>query len=227
MLHDFITLVYPRNCIACGNSLFKHEEQVCNYCYVHLPKSNFHVHKDNPVAKLFYGRVPLQLAGSFYIFQKTGSIQKILHAIKYKGNRELAALMGRWYAEDLSVAEELNSADLIIPVPLHTKKQKQRGYNQSEEFAKGLSEKLNKPLNTTCLRRKEFTSTQTQKSKFERWQNVEDVFEVKDVQLLINKHVILVDDVITTGATLEACCHQLQDVEGIKISVLSIAYASL
>lgn len=227
MLHDFIALVYPRNCVACGNSLYKHEDQVCNYCYLNLPKSNFHKGLQNPVAALFYGRVQLEFASSFYVFQKKGSIQKIMHAIKYKSNKDLATLVGKWYGEDLKEHPTIKTAACVIPVPLHTKKLKQRGYNQSEEFARGLSNALTIDVNTTSLQRAEFTQTQTRKNKYERWENVEDVFEVKDHEQLKNKHVILVDDVITTGATIEACCAKLQEIEGIKISILSIAYASL
>ena len=225
MLQDFLALIYPRNCVACGNSLYKHEEQLCNYCYTHLPKSNFHKHEKNPVATLFYGRTPLLLASSFYVFQKKGNIQKVLHAIKYKHNKDLAVLVGKWYAEDLKSSNIISKADFIIPVPLHHKKFKIRGYNQSEEFAGGLSEGLKIPLNTSVLKRKEFTQTQTKKSKYERWENVEDVFELIIPETFEKKHIIIVDDVITTGATIEACCQLLQQIEGVKISVLSIAYA--
>lgn len=225
MLSDFISLIYPRNCVACGNSLFKHEDQICNYCYLNLPKSNFHLLQKNPVETLFYGRTPIAFASSFYVFHKKGNIQKILHSIKYKSNKELASLVGEWYAKDLQSHEALKDATAIIPVPLHSKKLKQRGYNQSEEFAKGLAKGLQINLDITSLKRNEYTSTQTKKSKYERWENVEDVFEITNKDVLKNKHVIIVDDVITTGATIEACCTKLQEVEGIKISVLSIAYA--
>jgi ComF family protein len=211
--------------VSCGNSLFKHEEQVCNYCYLNLPKTNFHKQQRNPVDALFYGRTPLLLASSFYLFQKKGSIQKILHAIKYKHNKDLAVLVGKWYAEDLKENSIISKADFIIPVPLHIKKIKIRGYNQSEEFARGLAEGLEVPLKTSVLQRTEFTDTQTKKSKYERWENVEDVFELATPEIFKYKHIVLVDDVITTGATIEACCQLLQQIEGIQISVLSIAYA--
>ncbi len=226
MLLDFIALIYPRNCIACGNSLYKHEEQVCNYCLTNLPKTNFHKSIKNPVDALFYGRTPLQLATSFYMFTKKGGVQKILHAIKYKHNKELAELVGNWYAADLKTDPIISKADYIIPVPLHSKKFKIRGFNQSEEFAKGLATRLEIPLNTTVLMRSDFTDTQTKKNKYERWENVEDKFKLSNLDEFKNKHVVLVDDVITTGATIEACCAVLQKTEGIKISVLSIAYAS-
>lgn len=225
MFKDFLALIYPRNCVACGNSLFKHEEQVCNYCYLNLPKSNFHKQEKNPVEILFYGRAQLIMASSLYLFHKKGSIQKVLHSVKYRGNKELATLIGKWYAEDLAKHETVKDACVIIPVPLHPNKFKQRGYNQSEEFAKGLAAGLNINIDTASLKRTEFTTTQTKKSKYERWENVEDVFELTDKKPLENKHIILVDDVITTGATIEACYKTLQQIEGIRISVLSMAYA--
>lgn len=226
MLQDFLALIYPRNCVACGNSLYKHEEEICNYCYINLPKTNYHNSIKNPVEGLFYGRTNLLLASSYYLFTKKGGIQKILHAIKYKGNKNLATLIGKWYATDLKNNPIITTAQYIIPVPLHHKKLKQRSFNQSEEFAKGLAMELTTPLNTEILIRSDYTATQTKKNKYERWENVEDKFELTNIEELKNKHIILVDDVITTGATIEACCAILQKIEGIKISVLSIAYAS-
>lgn len=225
MLNDFIALIYPRNCVSCGNSLFKHETEICNYCFLNLPKTNFHKYSRNPVETVFHGRIPTQFASSFYLFHKKGGIQKILHQIKYKQNTELAKLVGQWYADDLKGVELLSDLAYIIPVPLHPKKFKQRGYNQSEEFAKGLSQKLNIPINNSVLTRSQHTSTQTKKSKYERWENVGEVFELNNPDILKNKHIAIVDDVITTGATIEACCQKLLQIEGIKISVLSIAYA--
>jgi ComF family protein len=225
MLQDFLALIYPRNCVACGNSLFKHEDQVCNYCFTNLPKTHFNKLHKNPVEELFYGRIQLVFATSYYLFHKKGHVQFLLHAIKYKGNKQLATLLGNWFGNYLRDEEKLKQVDLLLPVPLHEKKLKQRGYNQSEEFAIGLSQKLDVETNTSLLIRKAFTNTQTKKSKYERWENVEHMFEVTDIGALKNKHVVLIDDVITTGATIEACCDVLQKIEGIKISVLSIAFA--
>jgi competence protein ComFC len=226
MFQDFLALIYPRNCVACSNYLFKHENQICNYCYLNLPKPHFHQQAQNPLEDLFYGRVNVEFAASYYLFHKKGNVQKLLHAIKYTGNKQLARLLGVWFGKYLSDEDKLKTADYILPVPLHEKKMKQRGYNQSEEFAKGLSEILNLKIDNTCLKRKNYTMTQTSKSKYERWENVEDVFVLNNPDVLKNKHIVLVDDVITTGATLEACCNVLNKVEGIKISLLSIACAT-
>lgn len=226
MLQDFIALIYPRNCVSCGNSLYKHEQQLCNYCIHQLPKTNFHKSLKNPVEALFYGRQNIAFASAYYLFEKSGGVQKILHAIKYKNNNILAVFIGELYGNELKENELISSAHFIIPVPLHAKKLKLRGFNQSEEFAKGLSLSLEIPINITVLKRKEFTETQTKKNKYQRWENVEDAFEITDYELFKNKHIIVVDDVITTGATIEACIELLKTIEGIKISVLTIAYAS-
>ena len=223
--NDFIALIYPRNCITCNNSLFKHENMVCNHCYVTLPKSNFHAEENSELERVFAGRVPVIKTGSYYLFEKSGKIQKLLHSIKYKNNKALAEQVGAWYAQYLKDCKEIASADVIIPVPLHPKKKKQRGFNQSEEFAKGLSKEFNIPINTTNLIRNQFTETQTRKTKFARWENVEGKFELKDPKELDGKTIILVDDVITTGATIDACYQALSKATGIKISVLSLAYA--
>lgn len=223
--NDFIALIYPRNCITCNNSLYKHENMVCNHCYVSLPKSNFHNEDNSELERVFAGRVPVIKVGSYYLFEKSGKVQKLLHSIKYKSNVALAEQLGTWYAQTLKDCHEISSADFIIPVPLHPKKQKQRGFNQSEEFAKGLSKELNIPLNTKNLQRNAFTETQTRKRKFERWENVKDKFELQNVNEFENKTVVLVDDVITTGATIDACYQALSKAPGVKISVLSLAYA--
>jgi ComF family protein len=224
-LNDFFSLIYPRNCLACKNLLFKHEDFICNYCYVNLPKSNFHKQENSELDKVFFGRVPVLGAGSYYVFEKSGRVQQLLHHIKYKGNKALAKQLGSWYANSLNQERDFSKSHVIIPVPLHPKKLKQRGFNQSEEFAKGLSEVWNIPLVTTNLVRTDFTSTQTKKRKFERWENVKDKFDLSEPEALQNKTVILVDDVITTGATIDACYQALSKAEGIKINVLSLAYA--
>ncbi len=226
MFQDFIALIYPRNCVSCANLLYKHEAQLCNYCIHNLPKTNFHKTLKNPVEALFYGRQAIAFASSYYLFEKSSGVQKILHHIKYKHNHELASDIGALYGNELKDNELIASAHFIVPVPLHDKKLKIRGFNQSEEFAKGLSLSMKMPINTTILIRKEFTETQTKKNKYQRWENVEDAFELKNPELFERKHIIVVDDVITTGATIEACVELLKNIEGIKISVLSIAYAS-
>jgi ComF family protein len=224
-LLDIASLIYPRICVACNGSLFKHEQHICNRCYITLPKTDYHLLKNNPLQRIFYGRADISSASSFLFFQKKGMVQKMLHALKYKGNPEVAQLLGKWYAEDLKQSNTPLAYDYIIPVPLHKKRQQKRGYNQSEYFAKGLSEVLDIPVITNVLIKTHYTETQTHKTRTERAENILQSFSTEHAEMLNNKSVLLVDDVITTGATLEACIIQLQKNANVKVSVASIAYA--
>ena len=226
MLNDFISLIFPQVCASCGNSLYKNEQTLCTYCVYHLPKTNFHLNNDNPVAKIFWGRVDILSAGAFYGFNKGGRVQHIIHQLKYKGRKEVGFAVGKLYGYELKMCDSFKSVDTIIPGPLHPKKIKKRGYNQSEAFAEGLAASMEVPANVKTLFRAYESETQTKKSRFSRWQNVESIFQLKDIKSLEGKHVLLVDDVVTTGATLEACAQTLQQIPGIKISVATIAYAS-
>ncbi len=225
LINDFLSLIYPRHCEACVNSLFKHETFICNHCRLNLPKSNYHKNAENELSRTFAGRILLQNSLCFYLFEKNGKVQKLLHAIKYQNQKELALFIGDLYARDLEKEEGYAICDIIVPIPLHYKKLKARGFNQSEWFAKGLAQRLNKPLDVLSFERAHETSTQTKKKKYQRWENVEGIFNLKNKEAFVNKHVLLVDDVITTGATIEAAWMALKDVEGIKLSVASIAFA--
>ncbi len=226
LINDFLSLIYPRHCEACGNNLFKHEVFVCNYCKLNLPKSNYHKNPQNELSQVFAGRIPYENVLSFYVFEKSGRVQKILHAIKYQNQKALAEFLGKRYSEDLIKDNVFNNVDVIVPIPLHKNKLKQRGFNQSEWFAKGISLGLNIPMDLTTLIRKTETSTQTKKRKYQRWENVEGIFELSNNESLKNKHVLIIDDVITTGATIEAAWQCIKDIEGIKISIAAIAFAS-
>jgi len=226
VINDFLSLIYPRLCEACSRNLFKHEHYLCNYCRLNLPKSNYHKQSQSPLSRTFTGRVPLIHACAFYVYEKSGSVQKILHAIKYQDQKELAQFIGELYAQDLVSQEGIHQVDIIMPIPLHKTKLKARGFNQSEWFAKGLSEGMQKTLDNNSLQRVVDTKTQTKKKKYQRWENVEGIFELKEPEALYGKHVLLVDDVITTGATIEAAWQALKEVKEIKISVASIAFAA-
>lgn len=226
LINDFMSLIYPRHCEACGTNLLKHEEFICNLCLINLPKSNYHSNVDNELSYVFAGRIPSRQALCFYVFEKSGRVQKILHAIKYQNQKELAEFLGKLYAKDLKQNEVLKNIDVILPIPLHPKKLKLRGYNQSEWFAKGIATELNLTLDTVALKKSNATNTQTNKKKFERWENVDGVFELQNKYALTNKHVLIIDDIITTGATIEAAWQALKNVEGIKVSVLSLAFAA-
>ena len=226
LINDFISLIYPKTCMACGKSLYKNEDCLCTYCLYHLPKTNFHLEKDNEVERVFWGRVRIESAASFLYFSKGGKVQKIMHKLKYKGRQEIGVFLGEQYGLELLNSDTFKNIDIIIPVPLHKMKLKKRGYNQSEKFAEGLSLSMKKPVSTDNLYRKIFSETQTKKTRYKRWQNVESIFDIKNPELLKSKHILLVDDVITTGATMEACVNVLKKVPEIKISIASIAYAS-
>jgi ComF family protein len=225
LLDDFISLIYPNICAACGNSLFKHEEVLCNFCEFHLPQTNFHMDKDNPVSTIFWGRANVESAASYYHFNKGSKVQRLIHFLKYKGRKDIGIYLGKQYGLFLKNSPLFNTVEVIIPVPLHLKKLRKRGYNQSEQFALGLSTAMKIPLDISTLYRKRPTDTQTKKSRFKRWENVAEIFALREPEKLKGRHILLVDDVITTGATLEACMLALQGIAGIRISIASIAAA--
>ena len=180
-LSDFISLVFPRICCGCGNTLWKHEEVICRLCEFHLPKTHFHTYRDNPVARIFYGRVPIGEAMAFLYFHKGNTVQRLIHQLKYKGRKDIGIFLGRMYGAELTGSAFPTPPDLIVPVPLHRKKYMKRGYNQSEQFAVGLSEALHIPLNRRLLTRSRYTETQTRKNRFRRWQNVRNIFQVDQI----------------------------------------------
>ncbi|MGZ3873628.1 MAG: ComF family protein [Mucilaginibacter sp.] len=224
-LADFVSLLFPELCAACGESLVAREHLLCTDCSLNLPFTNFHLQPDNIVARQFWGKIKLEGAFALYYFTKGGKIQNLLHQLKYKGVHQLGNLLGATAAAQLTKNETFKTVDVIIPVPLHKKRLKERGYNQSACFAKGLAPGLNAGVEENNLARVISTETQTHKSRFARFENMQEVFVVKNPERLINKHVLLVDDVITTGSTLEACGVQLLKIPGVKLSIATIAYA--
>ena len=221
-LSDFWFLLYPRNCISCNNSLVNQENHICTSCKQKLPRTWYHYADDNPLAKMFWGRIPLHQAAAFLFYDKGVFVQKIIHELKYRSNRAIGEYIGKLYALDLIQLNEYKNADFIIPVPLHPRKERKRGYNQSEVIANGMAEIFEFPVNTDNLIRKTHTDSQTRKTKLERWENVKDIFILQDPILFENKHVLLIDDVITTGATIESAAMALSEAKGIKITALSI-----
>lgn len=224
-LHYLLDFFYPRICAGCKMPLLQSEHVLCTSCHFHLPRTDYHLQHDNPVAKLFWGRVPLVAAAAFLQFRKGGRTQHILHAIKYQQAKELGILMGKLYAEQLLRHETFSKADVVIPVPLHPAKERQRGYNQSLLFARGLGEEMKKEISSQHLLRITATETQTRKSRYARFMNMKEVFVVEQPHELQNKHILLVDDVVTTGSTLESCAQLLMDKTGCSVSVATIAAA--
>lgn len=225
MLSDFISLFYPRICEGCGQPLLKHEETICSACELSLPRTDFSKELINPVMKIFLGRVDLQAATALYFFHKGNRLQGLMHKLKYNGIKEIGVRFGNYLGKELKSSPLFDDVDVIIPIPLHPKKQKKRGYNQAEMIAQGLAKTLEKEAITDKLYRTANTTSQTNKNRDERWKNVESVFQIKDPKNIEGKHILLIDDVVTTGATIEASTQTLKKVTD-KVSVATIAYAN-
>ncbi|WP_346855698.1 double zinc ribbon domain-containing protein [uncultured Draconibacterium sp.] len=226
-ISDVLELVFPSLCTTCGERLNSQEKYICFDCWHDLPVTNFHLNTENKVAQLFWGRVQIENATAFFSYKKGSRYQHLIHFIKYKGLKELGFETGRKFGFALADSERFNSVDIIVPVPLHPKKEQKRGYNQSRWIAAGIADVLQKPVIDKNLYRKSFTSTQTQKNRFERWQNVDGIFEVYDAQVFLGKHILLVDDVVTTGSTLEACSFPLLKLTDTKVSIATLAFADI
>ncbi len=225
-LKSFFSLIYPELCCCCKQSLVGDEKHICTSCHYKLPKTNFHKDSDNAVELIFRGRVPVESAASYLYFQKGSSVQHLIHNFKYKGNVHLGYHLGKVYGNELKSSDIFSKAELIVPIPMHPAKQKKRGFNQSEVFARGIAEAMQIPIDVSSLVKKEKTQTQTKKSRFVRWENVETVFSIKDPEVFKSKHILLVDDVVTTGATIEACAQKLLKIEGVSLSIITLAIAS-
>lgn len=226
LFQDFISLFFPRCCCACNEPLDRNEQVICTLCLDQLPQTHFHLHTENPVSKVFWGKTQLHAATALYYFHKGNKVQHLVHQLKYKGKKEIGIYLGELYGVTLINSSLFSTVDMIIPVPLHPKKIRKRGYNQSEMFGAGLARGMNRPMITDILYRTAFTETQTKKSREERWKNVETVFAVHHPEAYTGRHLLLVDDVITTGATMEACIHALETIPRVKISVAAIAAAT-
>jgi ComF family protein len=222
---DFISLLFPRLCYGCGNQLLRNEALICTECYVIIPRTNYHLNLDNPVAQLFWGRCLLEKAAAFSFYTIGSRIRNLIHNLKYSGIKEIGIELGRIYSLSLNATDFFNGMDLIIPVPLHPSKKRKRGFNQSDCISLGISEITGLPVDTESLRRITLTSTQTKKTRYERWTNVEGIFRVSDPELLKGKHILLVDDVITTGSTIESCANEILKIEDTKVSVIALAFA--
>ncbi len=224
-LYSILNLFYPRVCAACGETLLKDEETVCLKCRYTLPFTGYENHADNPLAQVFYGRVRFHAVTACFFFAKSGKVQHLIHELKYKNNPEAGVFLGQELGKTIKDAPLFQGIDYLIPVPLHPRREKQRGYNQSLLIAQGINEVTGIPIGDKYLIRAVYTTTQTKKSADERHKNVKDIFEVRFPEELEGKHVLLIDDVLTTGATLESCAHQLENIPGIMISAATAACA--
>lgn len=201
------------------------EKVICTLCRHNIPLTNHHLLVENEAYKKFYGRIPVEYASAFLYFHKKGIVQKLIHNLKYKGHEDIGIILGNWYSEELKETILALKADEIIPVPLHSKKLKERGYNQVSTFGQSLSEKLNVKYNDAVLFRKTYSKTQSKKNLLGRTEGIETIFDVHYSPQDHNKHFIIIDDVITTGATLEACGRALLKIPGARISIICMAMA--
>ncbi|MEG1585734.1 MAG: phosphoribosyltransferase family protein [Bacteroidales bacterium] len=218
------TLFFPRKCLMCANTLSGDETCFCRHCLPRLPRTRFDKQPDNPAEQLFFGKCEIERVACFCYFEKGGTFRNAIHQFKYHDSPKTAFRLGALYAREIA-PEWSDPIDLLIPVPLHWYKQLQRGYNQSEWIARGLASVWHKPIRTDILSKRQNTSTQTRKSIYDRYRNTAQAFRLRSTTPLAGKHILLVDDVLTSGSTLEACAQALQAAEGIKISILTLGFA--
>lgn len=225
VIESFISLLYPPYCKACNGVLVKGESILCTACISDLPKSFDHLERENTLFQKLSGRLNIYHASAFFVFRKKGKLQKLMHAFKYKNHPEIGTMLGKVYAKELLDAGFENKWDVVIPVPLHKSKKQKRGFNQSEEFGKGLAEVFGIHCYDDVLQRIHSTATQTTKSRLNRWENVKDVFSTVKPSLIEGKNILLVDDVATTGATLEACGSELFNAGISALGILCLSRA--
>lgn len=222
-LKDFSHLLYPHNCEGCGTDVLNDDAILCTKCLLELPETNFCNTKNNPVEKTFYGRLNIANATSAYYFTKDSLLQHLMFQLKYRNNKNVGIYLGKQLGYQLQQAERFKDVDILIPLPLNPKKEMQRGYNQSTIICEGIASVWQKPIVKNAVARIQFTETQTQQDRIHRWQNMQHVFAVTDENLIRGKHVLLIDDVVTTGATLESCGNAILQIPETKLSIATIA----
>lgn len=223
MIQSLINLFFPRVCCGCDSILLSDEIVLCTQCRHEIPLTNFHNNPNNEAISKFYGKVPIAFASALFFFQKKGIVQQLIHQLKYKGHEEIGEMIGVWYADELKNRPEIAEINCIIPVPLHPKRLRQRGYNQVTAFGRALSEGLNIVYDETVLVRKVYSKTQTKKSLLKRSELKTDIFDVHFDETMKGKHFLLIDDVITTGSTLEMCARALLKIPDAKVSIVCMA----
>jgi len=223
MFKSLFNLLFPKVCLGCEGMLLSNEDVICTNCRHDLQLTNYHSVPENELFKKFYGRMELQFASSMIFYHKHGIVHEMIHNLKYHRHQEIGTFLGNWYAEDLKSLEIIKTFDVIIPVPLHKKRLIERGYNQIETFGKALSEKLDIKYDDSILVRNLYSRTQTKKNFFTRTAVSEQIFDVNFDESAHGKHFLLIDDVITTGSTLESCAIALRKIPSMKLSIISIA----
>ncbi len=222
---SFLHLLFPHLCAGCGRDILNETSALCMRCISSLPETRFELHPENPVEKIFWGRLPLVGATAQFYFTKESLMQHLMHQFKYRRNRELGLQLGKMMGEQIKNSGRFE-ADVLVPLPLFPAREKRRGYNQANVLCEGMSIAMNIPVMDKVITRPQHTETQTKKGRIERWKNMEGKFVLSNPASISHKHILLVDDVITTGATLEACGHELLKAEGICLSVATLCMAS-
>lgn len=224
ILSDFTHLFFPHVCAGCGTDVLNRESPLCLHCVNQLPFTNFHLHSGNPVERYFWGRIPVRHATALCHFTRASLVQHLLHQLKYKGNKDIGIFLGRMAGKLLRQSNYFDDVDVLVPLPLFAQREKKRGYNQATLLCEGMSAVMQLPVISNVVIRLSATETQTQKNRTERWQNMEGRFQLIQPDAVHDKHVLLVDDVVTTGATLEACGEQLLKAKNSRLSIATMAY---
>ena len=222
---SLLHLAFPHVCEGCGTDNLQLEHLLCLRCSSSLPSTNFHLHANNPIEKIFWGRIPLTCATAQYYFTKESLMQHLMHQFKYKGNEEVGLFLGKLMGWAMKESNRFTNIDALIPLPLHKSKEHKRGYNQAAVLCEGISSVTNKPVWKDVVARPEQTETQTKKHRVERWQNMEGKFLLVNEPAIEDKHVLLVDDVVTTGATLEACGSELLKAKNLQLSIATLCFS--
>ena len=223
MIKSLFNLFYPQACLGCSQFLLQNETVICTECRHNIPLTNHHSFEENEVMTKFYGRLPLEHGSTLMYFHKRGIVQELIHNLKYRGHQEIGTVIGNWYGSELKNCDNLKNIDAIIPIPLHAKRLRTRGYNQVTDFGKALSQQLHCPFEEHVLKRNQYNKTQTFKNLLNRNELKSHTFEVNYTEEHHNKHFLLIDDVLTTGATLEAAGKTLLEIPGAKISIVCMA----
>lgn len=222
--NDLLHLFFPHICAGCGTDVLDQQQMLCLHCLNNLPSTKFFDQPNNPVEQVFYGRIPVENAAAGYFFTKESLLQNLVIQLKYRGNKEIGFYLGRLIGNFLINSSRFSNVDVLVPLPLNPRREKKRGYNQATALCNGISAAWNKPVIDKNVIRKVYTETQTHKSRISRWENMDGIFAVNNAAEFENKHILLIDDVVTTGSTLEACGSEILKINGTNLSIVTLAY---